>query len=212
LRHYGDASPVPDGNGKDEKTPDESILTQGRSMKARHQTSDMSARAGRDTDQIQKEIVDWLRDAYGMERGLESALEKQSKNEEASAEIRRRASMHLEETRRHAEAVKSLLQTLGTDTSSLKTGMGMMAQSAKGMMTVFARDERIKDLLDSYMMEHFEIACYTALAAAAERAGLMQVVETCRSIIPDEERMAETIITALPDEVSDYLFEETVRR
>lgn len=181
-------------------------------MKARHQTpTGTGTRMSRGTDEVQKEIVDWLRDAYGMERGLETALEKQSKNDDASPEIRHRASMHLEETRRHAEAVKSLLQSLGTDTSSLKTGMGKMAQGAKGMMTAFAHDERIKDLLDSYMMEHFEIACYTALAAAAERAGLTQVVETCRSIIPDEERMAETILKALPDEVSDYLFEEAVK-
>ena len=75
------------------------------------------------------------------------------------------------------------------------------------MATKFARDEEIKDLLDAYAMEHFEIACYTALAAAAEQAGFSQVSETCRRIIPDEERMAQSLIQALPGEVVDYLFE-----
>ena len=64
-----------------------------------------------------------------------------------------------------------------------------------------------KDLLDAYSMEHFEIACYTALTVAAERAGLTEVVHACRQIIPDEERMAQTLRHALPDEVKSYLFE-----
>ena len=151
--------------------------------------------------------MDWLRDAYAMERSLEASLEKQAKNEDLSSSLRETAATHLDETRRHAEEVRTVLQTLGTDTSSLKTSMGVMTQATKGMFTAFARDERVKDLLDACAMEHFEIACYIALAAAAERAGLAEVVQTCRRIIPDEERMARTLEEALPREVTNYLFE-----
>lgn len=80
--------------------------------------------------------------------------------------------MHLEETRRYAEDVQGFLQSLGANTSTLKTGMGMVAQLEKGIGTRFAKDKRFKDMLDGYSMEHFEIACYTWLAAAAEHAGL----------------------------------------
>jgi len=142
-----------------------------------------------------------------MERGLEAALEKQANNEDLSRTVRDRGSTHLEETRRHAEEVKSALQSLDTDTSALKTGVGVLAQASKGMTTKFARDEEIKDLLDAYAMEHFEIACYTALAAAAERAGLSQIAEMCRRIIPDEEKMAQALRESLPREVLGYLFE-----
>lgn len=181
-------------------------------MKPRHQeTSTARSRLSRDENQIREEIIDWLRDAYAMERGLEGALEKQSKNDELSAELRQGAATHLEETRRHAEKVRDLLQSLGTDTSALKTGMGVMGQSMKGAATMFAKDERIKDLLDAYSMEHFEIVCYTALAAAAERAGLTQVLEVCRSIIEDEERMAESILDSIPVEIGNYLFEQAER-
>jgi ferritin-like metal-binding protein YciE len=178
-------------------------------MKPRHTEIEVGTRGTTraDTDEIRDEIVDWLRDAYGMERGLEAALKKQADNEDLSTTTRQRAAAHLEETRRHAEDVKGLLQSLGTDTSALKTGMGMMAQASKGMATKFASDERIKDLLDAYSMEHFEIACYTALAAAANRAGLSQVSEVCRRIITDEERMAQMLMQALPEEVTSYLFE-----
>jgi ferritin-like metal-binding protein YciE len=74
------------------------------------------------------------------------------------------------------------------------------------MVTMFTEDQHIKDLLDAYMMEHFEIASYTALEAAATRAGYSDVAEMCRRIIPDEERMANAIIDALPEEVESHLF------
>jgi ferritin-like metal-binding protein YciE len=160
-----------------------------------------------ESDELRDEVIDWLRDAYSMEKGLESALKKQSKNEDLSPALRKRAAAHLEETRRHAELVRSALKSMDTDTSSLKTGMGVMAQATKGLGSKFASDERIKDLLDAYSMEHFEIACYTALEAAAERAGLTEVIQICNRIIPDEERMAEALRDALPDEVSRYLSE-----
>ena len=183
-------------------------------MKKRHPKTRRPARSKRsaagETSNTRDEIIDWLKDAYGLERGLESSLEKQSAAEDVSPGIRERVSAHLEETRRHAEAVRAALQSLGADISSLKTGIGRVAQAAKGMGSKFARDERIKDLLDAYSMEHFEIACYTALEAAAQREGLVDVAETCRRIIPDEKRMAEALLQALPDEVTSYLFETEI--
>jgi ferritin-like metal-binding protein YciE len=180
-------------------------------MQTRHREKTNTVRATQTTgdrsDNIRDEIVDWLKDAYAMERGLESALEKQANNDQLSSLIRDRASNHLDETRRHAEEVRSALQSLGSDTSAVKTGIGALAQTAKGLGSMFARDERIKDLLDAYLMEHFEIACYTALAAAAERAGFDQVVQSCRRILSDEQRMAQSLLQSLPDEVQAYLFE-----
>jgi ferritin-like metal-binding protein YciE len=154
-----------------------------------------------------EEIVDWLRDAYAMERGLETTLQKQADNDSLVPQVRQRARVHLEETRRHAESVKSVLQSLGSDISGIKTGLGLMTEFTKGLGSRFAKDERIKDLLSAYSMEHFEIACYAALAAAARIAGLPQVVEMCERIIPDEERTARALRDNLPAEVRSYLVE-----
>jgi ferritin-like metal-binding protein YciE len=179
-------------------------------MQKRHTTARQTSSSRTTTDEkaeMREQIVDWLRDAYAMERGLETALEKQKNNEDLSRPVRDRAATHLEETRRHAEDVRAALQSLDADTSGLKTGTGVAIQATKGMATKFARDEQVKDLLDAYAMEHFEIACYTALAAAAQQAGLSQVAETCHRIIQDEERMASTLKKALPSEVVSYLFE-----
>jgi ferritin-like metal-binding protein YciE len=155
------------------------------------------------------EVIDWLRDAYAMERGLEVTLKKISESEAHPAECRSACAMHLEETRQHAQTVEWLLKSLGTDTSTVKTGVGMMTETMKGLGTAMSHDEVVKDLLASYSMEHFEIACYTALAAAAEVAGLSEVAEACDEIIADEENMAEMISQSLPRIVQQYLSGET---
>jgi ferritin-like metal-binding protein YciE len=142
---------------------------------------------------MKDEIIDWLRDAYAMERSQEGALEKIHGNSDESIACRTSAAMHLTETRQHARIVESLLRSLGADISSFKTGLGVMAEKVKGMTTTLSHDEQIKDLLASYAMESFEIACYSAIVTAAEIANLSQVANACRQIILDEEKMAEII-------------------
>ena len=154
-----------------------------------------------------EELIDWLRDAYAMERGLEITLQKQAQNEDLHDLVREQAKTHLGETRQHAEAVKRCLEQLGSDTSAIKTGMSTVMEAMKGMGSKFTRDERVKDLLVAYASEHFEIASYRALRAAAEAVGEPQIVAVCDRIIPDEERMAQTISAGLPVVVGSYLSE-----
>jgi ferritin-like metal-binding protein YciE len=176
-------------------------------MKARHSSTEAAIRPpiAAEGSNAHEQIIEWLKDAYGMERGLETSLQKQATNADLSPKVRNRASTHLQETRRHAEEIRTLLEGLGQDVSLLKTGVGLLAEASKGILTAFARDERIKDLLNAYAMEHFEIACYLALITAAEKAGFTQVIEVCRNILVDEERMAQSLKESLPDEVSMYL-------
>ena len=155
------------------------------------------------------ELIDWLRDAYAMERGLEITLGKQAESEDLSPTLRQQARVHLAETRSHAEAVKACLEKLGSDTSTIKTGMAKTMEIVKGMGTNFARDERVKDLLAAYASEHFEIACYRALHTAATVAGEPAIVAVCESIIPDEENMAEWLDMNLPTVVREYLAQTT---
>jgi ferritin-like metal-binding protein YciE len=176
-------------------------------MKTRHTTAEREGSRTRRGGIVnaRDEIIDWLRDAYAMERGLEGSLEKQATNKDLSAETRSRAAAHLEETKSHAQRIESALRSLGSEPGALKTGLGIVAQTGKGVASAFARDERIKDLLDAYSMEHFEIACYTALAAAAEEANLPEISVMCNRIIVEEQRMADSLKRALPSEVNGYL-------
>jgi ferritin-like metal-binding protein YciE len=154
---------------------------------------------------IQNEITDWLRDAYAMERSQEITLEKICANIDLPTECRTAAAMHLTETRQHSRIVESLLRSLGADISSFKTGLGVMAETIRSLGTTLSHDEQVKDLLGTYAIEHFEIACYSAIATAAEIAGLSQIANTCRQIILDEEKMAECIRKQLPQFVREYL-------
>jgi ferritin-like metal-binding protein YciE len=153
---------------------------------------------------IRDRIVDWLRDAYVMERSQEVALEKIHGDSDESIACRTSAAMHLTETRQHARIVESLLRSLGAEPLSFKTELGVLTEKVKELTTTLSDDQQIKDLLTDYAIESFEIACYSAIAVAAEIAGLSQIANDCRQIILDEERMAETIRKELPRSVQEY--------
>lgn len=155
-----------------------------------------------------EEIVDWLRDAYAMERGLDMVLKKAATRSSYPNVVHFAAGRHLEETKRHADMLATLLQSLGSDTSTVKTGAGIMANAVAGMGTMMAGDELIKDLLVSYAMEHFGIACYRALIVAARKAGLPHVAEVCQKIVSNEEQVAAAIMQAMPQIIDHYFGEQ----
>jgi ferritin-like metal-binding protein YciE len=151
------------------------------------------------------ELIEWLRDAYAMERGLEVSLRKLAEQEALDGDMRERVRLHLQETRNHAEAVEKCLSQMGEETSGVKTVLAQAAEGAMGIGTAFVRDERVKDMLSGCAMEHFEIACYKAIRAAAKVAGESEIVTLCNRILPEEERMAEWFAAHLDDVVSAHL-------
>lgn len=144
------------------------------------------------------EVIEWLRDAYAMERSREIFLEEMAKNDRYTIPCRTAAAMHLTETHQHAQSVESMLRSVGSDVSSFKTGLGLTAEAMKAPGAALSHDVPIKDLLTAYSMEHFEIACYEAIVAVADLAGLSQISNACKQIMQDEIRMAEVIQRELP--------------
>ncbi|HEX3625053.1 MAG TPA: DUF892 family protein [Verrucomicrobiae bacterium] len=158
------------------------------------------------------EIIDWLRDAYAMERGLEMVLKKASGRSNYPHIVRFATEKHLEETRQHADMVEALLKSLGSNTSTVKTSASVVTNALAGLGTMVMHDELLKDLLVSYAAEHFEIAAYRAITTAAEIAGLPNVVDVCHKILLNEEQMAATIGQVLPQVVQGYLGEQPTAR
>ncbi|HWL52271.1 MAG TPA: DUF892 family protein [Chthoniobacteraceae bacterium] len=154
------------------------------------------------------ELMDWLRDAYAMERGLEVSLRKLADSEETPFALREQARLHLHQTEGHAESVKQALEELGSDTSALKTGLAKTMESLKGLGTFFAKDEEIKDVLAANAAEHFEIACYKAIRTGASLLGLTSVEMMCDRILFEEEEMAKWLDEHLPEMVTHYLHRE----
>ena len=155
------------------------------------------------------EVIDWLNDAYSMERGLEVTLRKQSENEEAHRAVRERARIHLDETVEHAERVNRCLEMLGSSPSTVKSATGQMMELGKGMMTKLARDERVKDFLASYGAEYFEVACYKSLIAAARAAGEEEIVPLLEQNLREDRAMADWLDMNVEAITRDYLFSTT---
>jgi ferritin-like metal-binding protein YciE len=153
------------------------------------------------------EIIDWLNDAYAMERALEITLEKQAKSGEVHRAIRERAAIHLDETRAHAERVQRCLEILGSTPSTVKSTASQVLETGKKYMTMFARDERVKDYLAATGAEYFEVACYKALIAAAGLAGEERIVEALTKNMREDAAMAQWLDENIDAVIRDYLSE-----
>lgn len=152
-----------------------------------------------------EQLITWLNSAYSMEQSLAKVLENHAKDAKDHPEIRRRDEQHLAETRRHAERVKECLDILGSKPSAMKSAMGSVTGAVQGASTGMFKDEIVKNFLSDYSAEHFEIACYRSLIAAAEDLGQPQVASICREILRDEEAMAKWLEERIPSVTRMFL-------
>jgi ferritin-like metal-binding protein YciE len=153
-------------------------------------------------------LTSWLRDAYAMENQAVEILEKQASRLEHYPELRARVRSHLEESHRQAERVERCLHQLGTDTSALKTAVGKMVATAQQLSGLFASDEVLKSGIADYAFEHYEIASYKTLIAAAGEAGEHDVARTLEENLREEEAMAAWLAQHLPEITRQYLHRE----
>jgi ferritin-like metal-binding protein YciE len=153
-------------------------------------------------------LTAWLRDAHAMEHQAIEILEKQANRLEHYPELRAKIRTHLDETHRQAERVEHCLRDLGTDTSSIKTAAGKMIGTAQQLSGLFASDEVLKSGIADYAFEHYEIASYKMLIAAAEEAGEHEVGRRLEESLREEEQMAEWLSGHLPEVTRQYLHRE----
>lgn len=158
-----------------------------------------------------QQLVSWLNSAYAMEQSLMQVLENHADDARDFPEVRQRDLQHLEETRRHAKDVEECLSILGEKPSATKSVTGSVMGKVQGMSSGMYKDELVKNFLSDYAAEHFEIACYTSLAAAANELGFARIVELCESILEDERAMADWLEERIPLMTVQYLQEETSR-
>ena len=143
-------------------------------------------------------VIGALNDAHAMELSIAQVLENHAKDAKDHPQLHARLQEHLEQTRGHAEAVKGCVERLGGDTSALKTGVATAMGTVQGLATELAKDELVKNALHDYGSEHFEIACYASLVAAADELGDAETARVCREILRDEEAMAAFLLAQVP--------------
>ena len=143
-------------------------------------------------------LISWLNDAYGMETNLVQVLEHQVNDAQDYPQVQARLQQHLEQTRHHAELVKQCVQQLGGDVSSLKAGMSGIMGKVQALSTEVAQDEMIKNALQDYAAESFEVASYTSLIKAAYECGEANVATICQQILQQDRDMQQWIEQNIP--------------
>ena len=145
-----------------------------------------------------EELISWLNDAYSMELTNVKILEDHIKDADEFPEIQGRLRQHLGETRQHADRIKQCIEIIGGKVSRTKAGLGSIMGHLKGKSTSMFNDEIIKDVLSESATEHFEVACYKSLIAAAENLGRTEVVNACRRNMEEDMAMADWVDDQVP--------------
>jgi ferritin-like metal-binding protein YciE len=140
-------------------------------------------------------LIQYLGEAYGKERELESALEAHIELT-SKMPYKKRLRAHLTETKQHAKLLDRRIKQLGgAGGHDIQTAVKKTVALAKGPLHALRgtgdQETMLKNAKTEYFNEHEEIATYLAIEALAEKVGDAETAKLARSIRRDEERMAK---------------------
>src|SRR5688572_26112332 len=146
-------------------------------------------------------LIQYLNEAYGKEKELETALQAHIGMTERKP-YKKRLTQHLKETKSHARDLERRIKKLGGDATTLGTIASKAIATAKGplhMLRGTSEEEKLlKNAKTEYSEEHEEIATYTAIETFAESVNDKETAKLARSIRRDEERMAKYLEGLIP--------------
>lgn len=155
-------------------------------------------------DEQKKMFVAYLNDAHALEESLITMLQKQIE-EEQDGEMKVKLQEHLEETKRHAQLMRTCLARYGEEPSGGKDLLGTISSAIAGLGVSMAHDTDVKNIHSAYAAEHTEIASYTILRALASEGGDMETATVCDEILQDENNMAQFLLEQMPTVVSNHM-------
>jgi ferritin-like metal-binding protein YciE len=145
------------------------------------------------------QLITWLDDAYAMESGLISILEKHSGHfNDLMPDVARRLEQHIVETQQHVQRLSECLRMLNAQPSVVKSTLSAVVGLIEGAGTVMFTDQLVKDALADYGAEQFEVACYMVLVTAAQEWGFPDVARLCRQNLDEDHDMATWLLDQLP--------------
>ncbi len=153
----------------------------------------------------QERYILHLNHALAMESALIDHLERRS-HEVSVQEVRQRILQHRDETVRHRDTVREIIESLGGEPTSTKANVqspvtpGMLGK----VLTALESEKEDRMLLESladFAVEHYEAGVYQALAQIARNLGFEGHISRFDSIRQQEESMAEFIGQATPQAI-----------
>ncbi len=148
-------------------------------------------------------LIQYLTEAYGKEKELETALEAHIGMAERDA-YKKRLKAHLRETKQHAKQVERRLKKLGGGGVTAKANelVSRGVATAKGPLHAArgtsAAEKQLKNAKTEYSEEHEEIATYVAIETLAEQLGDTETAKLAKGIRREEERMAGFLEKQIP--------------
>jgi ferritin-like metal-binding protein YciE len=147
-----------------------------------------------DMNERDAKLVQYLNEAYGKERELETALQAHILMT-SKGPYEKRLKQHLKETKSHAKQLDRRIKMLGGGVQGMQTLVGKATAAAKGPLHAIrgdgAQEKMLKNAKTEYFNEHEEIATYLAIETLAERVGDKETAQLARGIRREEERMAK---------------------
>jgi ferritin-like metal-binding protein YciE len=146
-----------------------------------------------DMNERDTKLVQYLNEAHGKEKELETALEAHIAMT-TKPPYRKRLKDHLKETKSHARQLERRIKQLGGDSSTAQTVIAKATAAAKGPMHALRgsgeQEKMLKNAKTEYFNEHEEISTYLAIETFAARVGDRETAKVARGIRREEERMA----------------------
>ncbi|MEA3117150.1 MAG: hypothetical protein QOI13_420 [Paraburkholderia sp.] len=162
------------------------------------------------TTDPREHLVDWVRDAYAMEKQAESMLKSQASRLDHYPTLRLRIEQHLDETLSQQRLLAGCLDRLGSSPSAMKDLTARIAAFGQAVGGMTMTDEVVKGAMSGYVFEQIEVAAYTALIEAARAVGDVETLRCCETILPQEVEMGRWLLDHLPEVVNEYLARSTV--
>jgi ferritin-like metal-binding protein YciE len=146
----------------------------------------------KDADDLDEEILKYLRDAHGLESQAIQMLQAGPKIAEYD-ELARLFEEHLEETREHQRLVGERLEALGSKPSRFQSGA--MAFQALNLGAFFKAQPDSPAKLGgfAYAFEALETGAYELLTRTARRAGDEETAAMAEQILANERETAERV-------------------
>ena len=151
-------------------------------------------------------LIQYLSEAYGKEKELETALQAHI-GMTTRKPYKKRLQEHLKETKSHARELERRIKKLGGGGPQLVDKVAGQAAAkavslAKGPLHAVRgtgeAEKMLKNAKTEYWNEHEEIATYTAIETLAEQVGDKETAKLARAIRRDEERMAKFLEGQIP--------------
>jgi ferritin-like metal-binding protein YciE len=164
-----------------------------------------------DPNERDAKLIQYLSEAYGKERELETALQVDIAIT-TEAPYKKRLQQHLKETKAHAKALDRRIKKLGGGGQTVASLVGKVTAVAKGPLHAVRGDgqqERmLKNAKTQFTSEQEEISTYLALEVFAKKVGDSETSKLARDIRREEERMAKFLEGQIRDLAGATALEE----